>query len=654
MRIDIVTDTFTPDINGVAMTLGKLAHELKSAGHYLTVYHPGISNNDREKHMKSFDLPNYPEVKVGLPATTYWINRWRRKRPDVIYVATESPMGLSALKVANNLQIPSAAGFHTNFHQYIQKYRIRKVEPVALQYLKKAHSKADMTIVPSEGVRTMLSNNGFKNIRVMGRGVDTGMFHPSKRSLKLREQWGATSTDTVLITVGRIAAEKNIELTIKAYQEILLSQPSTKCVLVGDGPIREELERNYPEIIFAGMQTGEELASHYASADILLFPSETETFGNVLLEGKASGLITVAYNYAAAAQHTIHNINGFVAPKGDAEQFIATSLLACNTRSEAISTAAQQTATQLSWKNIGQTLEGYFKEIMKSGKARRRAKDERVPLKVRTLILSDLHLGTEDSKAREVVDVLKHTECEKIILNGDIIDGWALKRGTKWKNTHTRVIRLLLKKMEQEKVEIIYLRGNHDEFLEKFIPLSFSRMKFVKEHRHTSLKGDEYLVIHGDGFDSICAGFKWLEIVGSIGYEALLGFNRFYNRYRAWRGKEYFSLSKVVKNKVKSTLTFVSSYEQKLTELAKQRGCQGIMCGHIHTPANKVIDQIHYMNSGDWVETLSGILERKDGSFEVFSYDEFLQQTSPRLWDEQIVSFPLEPNTLVSEAEQVS
>jgi len=517
MRIDIVTDTFTPDINGVAMTLARLVDELKSFGHYLTIYHTGKPNSEREKSMKSFEFPHYPEVKIGLPATPYWINRWRRKRPDVIYVATESPMGISALKVARNLQIPVAAGFHTNFHQYIQKYHLYKAEPVAIQYLRKAHEKADITIVPSIDVKTMLEHNNFKNIKVMGRGVDTILYSPSKRSPDLRAHWGVTNSDPVFITVGRVAAEKNIELTIRAYRETLHIYPTAKCVIVGDGPILTELKEKNTDIIFPGIQKGEDLAEHYASADILLFPSETETFGNVLLEGKASGLITVAYNYAAAKQHTIHGSNGFLVEKGNESNFITQTQEAVKAIRSGIPSATRQTTEHLKWSNIAKTLEHYFIDLVKSGKIHRKAKEERVPLKIRTLILSDIHLGTEDSKAREVVDVLKHTECEQIILNGDIIDGWALKRGGKWKNTHTRVIRLLLKKMEKEKTDIIYLRGNHDEFLEQFIPLTFSNMKFVKEHIHTSPTGEKYLVIHGDGFDSICAGFKWVEILGALG-----------------------------------------------------------------------------------------------------------------------------------------
>ena len=638
MRIDIVTDTFPPDINGVAMTLQRLTSELRALHHHLTIYHTGTANSQREKTMKSWNLPGYPEVKIGLPATTYWINRWQRKRPDVIYVATESPMGISALKVARNIQIPTAAGFHTNFHQYIDTFQNRKIELTALQYLRKAHSKANITIAPSMEVKDMLEDNGFQNIRIMGRGVDTNLFHLNKRCKTLRSNWGAQDTDLVFLTVGRISSEKNLELGIRAYQHILHTYPTAKYILVGDGPARKELQQNHPNLIFTGTQRYSELARHYASADILLFPSETETFGNVLLEGKASGLITVAYDYAAAKQHTRHTQNGYTVPKGKEQQFIETALTAASldlTNTNIIAREARHTAEALSWSSTAETFQSHLREIIQQGKAHRRAKEQRVPLKVRTLILSDIHLGSEDSKAREIVDVLKHTQCERIILNGDIIDGWALKRGNKWKNIHTRVIRTLLSKMEKEKVEIIYLRGNHDEFLEKIIPLTFSRITFTKEYLHTTSSGKKYLVIHGDGYDSLCAKFRGIELIGAIGYDSLLRLNRVYNQYRAWRGKEYFSLSKAIKSKVKSTLSFIASYEAKLAELAKAHHCHGIICGHIHTPADKIIEGIHYINSGDWVETLSGAIENHNGQLEVFHYEEFLQKTTPRLWKNQ-------------------
>jgi UDP-2,3-diacylglucosamine pyrophosphatase LpxH len=242
----------------------------------------------------------------------------------------------------------------------------------------------------------------------------------------------------------------------------------------------------------------------------------------------------------------------------------------------------------------------------------------------RTAFLSDIHLGTADSKADEVVEFLKHIQCGKLVLNGDIIDGWALKRGGRWLAGHSRVIRRILKMTERDGTEVIYLRGNHDDILERFLPLVFGRIRLCKEHIHVTAAGMRYLVVHGDGFDSVSTHHKWLASLGSVGYDFLLHINRFYNHYRAWRGKEYFSLSKRIKAKVKSAVCFVDRYEELLQDLARHRQCDGIICGHIHTPEDRQVGGIHYLNSGDWVESLTAIIEHHDGRMELVRHAEFL------------------------------
>ena len=244
----------------------------------------------------------------------------------------------------------------------------------------------------------------------------------------------------------------------------------------------------------------------------------------------------------------------------------------------------------------------------------------------RSVILSDVHLGTKDSKADEAVRFLKYLRCERLILNGDIVDGWALKSGGKWKDSHTRFVRTVLKKMEKEGTEVIYLRGNHDDILERFLPVGFGKLIIEQEYLLETPQGD-YLVVHGDGFDSVTTNHKAIAVLGSLGYELLLRINRIYNRWRAWRGKEYFSLSKEIKARVKSAVSFVGRYEQQLQELARVRGCRGIICGHIHTVADKMLDDVHYLNSGDWVESLTAIVESEPGAFEIIHYEDFrLQQ----------------------------
>jgi len=244
-------------------------------------------------------------------------------------------------------------------------------------------------------------------------------------------------------------------------------------------------------------------------------------------------------------------------------------------------------------------------------------------LRCESLIISDVHLGTADSKALEVTELLKRVRCRRLILNGDIIDGWHLKRRGGWPKSHTRFIRHVLKMMEKHDTQVIYLRGNHDDILEKFLPIDFGNLCIVDEWIHRTPAGD-YLIVHGDGFDNVSSNHKWVAMLGSVGYDILLRFNRIYNRWRASRGKEYFSVSKMIKAKVKSAVSFVGRYEEQLQQLARLKNCNGIICGHIHTPADKFIGDIHYLNSGDWVESLTAIIEWEPGRFQLVHHDDIL------------------------------
>jgi UDP-2,3-diacylglucosamine pyrophosphatase LpxH len=245
-------------------------------------------------------------------------------------------------------------------------------------------------------------------------------------------------------------------------------------------------------------------------------------------------------------------------------------------------------------------------------------------LHCKTVFLSDIHLGTPDSKADQVTWLLKHVRCERLVLNGDIIDGWHLSRNGGWQNAHTRVIRQVLKMMEKQDTEVIYLRGNHDDILEKFLPVAFGNLRLVDEFIHETPNGN-YLVVHGDGFDNVTTNYKWVAVLGSLGYDLLLRFNRLYNRWRAWRGKEYLSVSKLIKAKVKGAVNFVGRYEEQLQELARSRNCSGILCGHIHTAEDKQIGDIHYLNSGDWVESMTAVIEWESGRFQLVHLAEFEQ-----------------------------
>jgi UDP-2,3-diacylglucosamine pyrophosphatase LpxH len=258
-------------------------------------------------------------------------------------------------------------------------------------------------------------------------------------------------------------------------------------------------------------------------------------------------------------------------------------------------------------------------------------------LYVRTVILSDIHLGTPDSKVQEVNHFLRHVRCTKLILNGDIIDGWQLRRGGSWTKAHTRFVRIVLKKLEKRDTQVVYLRGNHDDVLATFLPLEFENLSVVEDHIHESPSG-RYLVLHGDIFDTVTKNFVFLAHLGDWGYRALLTLNRIYNAWRKWRGKEYWSLSKAIKARVKEAVSHISNFETHIAQLARARGCTGVMCGHIHTAADKRIGDIHYLNSGDWVESLTAIVEHWDGRFELVNYTDFLRQY-PVDDDESVLEF---------------
>lgn len=247
-----------------------------------------------------------------------------------------------------------------------------------------------------------------------------------------------------------------------------------------------------------------------------------------------------------------------------------------------------------------------------------------------TIVISDVHLGTEHAKTQQLADFLRTVNCETLILNGDIVDGWHLQKGGKgkWKKEHTDLFKIIMKMMENHNTKVVYVRGNHDDFLDNIAPFAFANISIVKDYVHER-NGKKYYVVHGDVFDHVTTNMKWLAKLGDIGYTFLLWVNRIYNYYRLKKGLEYFSLSQSIKQKVKSAVSYISNYETELVDLAKTRGVDGIICGHIHQPADKYIDDVHYLNSGDWVETMSALLEHEDGRWEVYMHSEVKNNPRP-------------------------
>jgi glycosyltransferase involved in cell wall biosynthesis len=332
-HVCIVTETFPPEINGVAITLARLADGLRAQGYRVSVVRPRRGavdvtgqRNDDSLLVAGLPLPGYRGLRVGIPAHRALRDQWRRRSPDAIYVATEGPLGWSAVRAARRLQIPVFSGFHTNFHSYSRHYHAGWLDPWIRRYLGWFHNHTDATIAASAHLADQLRAIGIANVEVLGRGVDSRLFHPARRSAELRRQWGAGPDDLIALYVGRLAAEKNLALAIRAFREMERAGYARRMVLVGDGPLRAELEENHRDLIFLGVRQGEELARCYASADVFLFPSETETFGNVTLEALASGLVVIAYDYAAARLHIRDGVSGVLAPFGDSAAFIAAAL----------------------------------------------------------------------------------------------------------------------------------------------------------------------------------------------------------------------------------------------------------------------------------------------------------------------------------------
>lgn len=306
MRYAIVTETYPPEINGVALTVHSLEQGLRSRGHTISVIRPRQARHSQpaphERLLPGLKLPRYPGLRFGLPATRKLISLWHLHRPDAIYVATEGPLGWSALRAARALRIPAATGLHTRFDRYMRDYGVPLLEPMALRWMRHFHNSANATLVPTVALHDELKAMGFLHPLRLPRAVDGALFNPSRRDAGLRASWGLGTEDLAVIHLGRIAPEKNLGLAVRAFREIQRRCPTARFVWVGDGPAREQLQKDNPDFVYCGVQRDEALARHFASSDLFLFPSRSETYGNVTLEAMASGVPTVAFDYGAARE----------------------------------------------------------------------------------------------------------------------------------------------------------------------------------------------------------------------------------------------------------------------------------------------------------------------------------------------------------------
>jgi glycosyltransferase involved in cell wall biosynthesis len=366
LRIALVTETYPPEVNGVALTVARIAEGLRRRGHQLQLVRPRQGGDGAgtagELLVRGVPIPCYPHLRLGLPAARRLREAWSRWRPELVHIATEGPLGASALRVARELELAVTSDFRTNFQAYSAHYRMGWLRGAILTYLRRFHNRTGCTMVPTEALRAELQAAGFERTLVVARGVDTQLFDPARRSDSLRRHWGVDDSERVVLYVGRLAAEKNLDALLQAFAAMRQIDARVRLVLVGDGPLREALRLRCPEAVFAGQRSGTDLAAHYASADLFVFPSLTETFGNVTPEAMASGLPVLAFDHAAAGQLIEHGHSGWLAPCGDLTTFVqlARALVRDPAAARRAGQAARRSALELGWDGIVCQIETVF------------------------------------------------------------------------------------------------------------------------------------------------------------------------------------------------------------------------------------------------------------------------------------------------------
>ncbi len=243
----------------------------------------------------------------------------------------------------------------------------------------------------------------------------------------------------------------------------------------------------------------------------------------------------------------------------------------------------------------------------------------------KTVVISDVHMGTPHAKIGEVTRFLGRLSCDRLILAGDIIDGWQLKQvDDKWTVQESAFFSVIMKMLEKDQTEVVYVTGNHDDFLDNITPCQLFFISFVGEYMLEDF-GKRYVVIHGHAFDSITTQFRWLSKLGGLAYNALLKFNNVWNRAREKSGKGRYSFSKAIKHGVKRAVNLISGFELDLADYARSKKCDGIICGHIHHPEDKILKNgVRYLNCGDWVESMTALVEDVEGNWKILGYNDLV------------------------------
>jgi glycosyltransferase involved in cell wall biosynthesis len=370
MRIAFITETFPPEVNGVALTVERSVRHMRRDGHDVMLVRPRQNREWPERSIKQWltrgvRIPMYPELRMGLASSAALRSAFDHFDADLVHVATQGPLGRAAVTAALRQGIPVTSDFRTNFHIYCQHYGLGFARQAVMHYLRSFHNRTVVTFVPCLSLRNELKAQGFQRVEVLGRGVDARLFSPQRRSVALRRRWGAAADDPVLLYVGRLAHEKNVPLALEAFSAVHSQVPGARMVVVGDGPLRRSLQRSHPDVHFAGMLRGEALATHYASADVFLFPSLSETFGNVTLEAMAAGLCVVAFAAAAAGELVRDGRSGLLARHGDREAFVRAACAATSNGAglTALRVQARQTALASDWEPVLQGFEQRLCEL---------------------------------------------------------------------------------------------------------------------------------------------------------------------------------------------------------------------------------------------------------------------------------------------------
>lgn len=394
MRIAYITETYPPEINGVSLTTARTVHHLRQAGHAVQLIRPrqpheaacGFGATEQpgdhtfdngEWRTAGAPIPMYPGLRFGWATVGALRDHWLPRPPDLVHAATPGPLAWAALRAARALGIATTCDFRTSFHVHSRHYRLGWLQPAVLAYLRRLHAMATRSFVPTRALALELAARGFERLHVVGRGVDAGLFSPAQRDDGLRDAWGAEPGDTVLLHVGRLAAEKNVALALHTFEHLRQRHPRLHMVVAGDGPLRGRLAAAHPDVHFVGLQRAAALARCYASADVFLFPSLTDTFGNVALEALASGLVLVAFDSAGAGALVDHDYSGYIAPPDDPAGFLAAAeqALAVAQRGSVVRQRARALALRSDWDSALHAFEEQLAELVGAGSPRDRVDD---------------------------------------------------------------------------------------------------------------------------------------------------------------------------------------------------------------------------------------------------------------------------------------